>query len=49
MDLVAPLLWKKRLMLDLGVEALKAVAEHQYVPPSAAVVFNARTLVERLA
>ena len=49
MDLVAPLSWKKRLTLDLGVEVLKAVAEHQYVPPSAAVVFNARTSVERLA
>jgi hypothetical protein len=49
MDFVAPLSWKKWLMLDLGVEALKAVAEHQYVLPSAAVVFNARMSFERLA
>ena len=46
MDFVALLSWKKWLMLDLEVEALKAVAEHQYVSP---VVFNARTSVERLA
>jgi hypothetical protein len=49
MDFVAPLSWKKWLMLGLGVEPLKAVAEHQYVPPLAAVVFNARMSIERLA
>lgn len=31
------------------MEALNTVAEHQYVPPLTAVVFNARTSVVRLA